>query len=148
VPPLSDEDRRTLVRWVDLGCPIDLDFDPKDPSKRGRGWMLGDQRPTLTVAQPRAGANAALSRILVGMHDYGSGLDIASFTVTADFDIDGIARGENLASRFREVAEGVWEFAFRERGASLEAGVLSVSISDRQGNISRIERAFSISGTR
>ena len=28
VAPLSDEDRRTLVRWIDLGCPIDLDFDP------------------------------------------------------------------------------------------------------------------------
>ena len=28
VAPLTDEDRRTLVRWIDLGCPIDLDFDP------------------------------------------------------------------------------------------------------------------------
>ena len=26
VQPLSDEDRRTIVRWIDLGCPIDLDF--------------------------------------------------------------------------------------------------------------------------
>ena len=28
VKQLSDVDRRTLVRWIDLGCPIDLDFDP------------------------------------------------------------------------------------------------------------------------
>src|SRR6185503_15682722 len=40
VEPLSDEDRRTIVRWIDLGCPIDYDYDPKDPAKRGRGWML------------------------------------------------------------------------------------------------------------
>ena len=27
VAALSDEDRLTLVRWVDLGCPIDLTYD-------------------------------------------------------------------------------------------------------------------------
>src|SRR5256885_680803 len=31
VTPLTDEDRRTIVRWIDLGCPIDFDFDPKRP---------------------------------------------------------------------------------------------------------------------
>ena len=31
VAPLTDEDRRTLVRWIDLGCPIDLDYDPAKP---------------------------------------------------------------------------------------------------------------------
>ena len=31
VKPLTDEDRRTIVRWIDLGCPIDLDFDPRRP---------------------------------------------------------------------------------------------------------------------
>ena len=32
VAGLSDEDRLTLVRWIDLGCPIDLDFDPARPA--------------------------------------------------------------------------------------------------------------------
>src|SRR5262249_55575625 len=27
VAPLSDEDRRMLIRWIDLGCSIDLRFD-------------------------------------------------------------------------------------------------------------------------
>src|SRR5262249_3988856 len=31
VKALSDEDRRTLLRWIDLGCPIDLDYDAKHP---------------------------------------------------------------------------------------------------------------------
>jgi hypothetical protein len=33
LPPLTDEDRRTIVRWIDLGCPIDLDprYNPADP---------------------------------------------------------------------------------------------------------------------
>src|SRR5437773_2748203 len=58
VAPLSDEDRRTLVRWVDLGCPIDLDYNPAKPEERGYGWMLDDNRPTLTLAHPQAGSNA------------------------------------------------------------------------------------------
>src|SRR5262249_45516735 len=81
VGALTDEDKLTLVRWIGLGCPIDLDYDPKNPEKGGFGWMLDDQRPTLTVASPKAGANAPLERILIGMHDYGTGLDAASFEV-------------------------------------------------------------------
>jgi hypothetical protein len=141
VKPLTDEDRRTLVRWIDLGCPIDLDYDPAHPEARGYGWMLDDQRPTLTLASPRAGSNPPLERILVGMYDYG-GLDEASFSVVADFAIDGIPAGQELAPRFRKGETGVWELKL---GAPLEVarGKLIVSIKDRQGNITRIERVFS-----
>src|SRR5262249_20863815 len=59
VKPLTDEDRRTIVRWIDLGCPVDRDFDAKQAQQRGKGWMLDDQRPTLTLTYPRAGANDA-----------------------------------------------------------------------------------------
>ncbi|HKB40084.1 MAG TPA: hypothetical protein VKD72_26850, partial [Gemmataceae bacterium] len=103
VKPLTDEDRRTLVRWIDLGCPIDLDFDPKDPATRGLGWMCDDNRPVLTLTYPKAGDNTKLSRILVGMHDYYSGLDADSFAVTADFTVEGVPAGENLAKKFRPV---------------------------------------------
>ena len=53
VAGLSDEDRLTLVRWIDLGCPIDLDYDPERPEASGYGWMLDDQRPTLSLTMPR-----------------------------------------------------------------------------------------------
>src|SRR5256885_5990840 len=85
--PLSEEDRRTLVRWIDLGCPIDLDFDPAHPEARGFGWMLDDQRPTLTLTFPRAGNNPPLARILIGMQDYGE-LAPDSFQVVASFAVD------------------------------------------------------------
>src|SRR5579875_222275 len=84
VAPLSDEDRLTLVRWVDLGCPIDLAFDPSHPEHRARGgWMIDEQRPTLTLTYPRTGANPPLTRILVGMHDSYTGLDMRTFRVVA-----------------------------------------------------------------
>ena len=51
VAPLTDEDRRTLVRWIDLGCPIDLDYNPSKPEER-----LGGSIAAHLIAA-RAGAN-------------------------------------------------------------------------------------------
>jgi hypothetical protein len=144
VEPLTDEDRRTIVRWIDLGCPIDMDYDPRNPEARGYGWMCDDNRPVLTLTRPVAGINAPVSRIRLGMHDYYSGLDIATFRVTADFAIDGTAPGTDLASRFTEVTKGVWEMRLSKPVEALPSGRLSVEVKDRQGNTSRIERLFSV----
>jgi hypothetical protein len=144
VAALTDEDRRTIFRWIDLGCPIDLDFDPKQPERRGKGWMLDDQRPTLTMAYPQPGVNEPLARILIGMHDYDTGLDQSTFQVTADFALGGRAVGENLASDFRSLGDGVWELKLATPLADLPAGNITVSIRDGQGNTSRIVRTFSV----
>lgn len=144
VKGLTDEDRRTLARWIDLGCPIDLDFDPQHPDRRGYGWRLDDNRPVLALSYPAPGANAALSRIVIGMHDYDTGLDLARFTVTADFAIDGMAGGTNLAPQFRRRADGVWELRLARPITDLPRGRLTVSVADRQGNVTRVERTFSV----
>ncbi len=141
---LSDEDRLTLVRWIDLGCPIDRDFDPSAPAARGFGWMADDKRPTLTLNAPRRGANASLRQIVVGMHDYYSGLDRDSFSVVADCEIDGVAAGQNLAGRFRPRSPGVWVWELKQPLKNLPQGKMVVSVKDRQGNISRVERTFSV----
>ncbi len=141
VKPLSDEDRRTLVRWIDLGCPIDLDYDPAKPQTTGYGWMLDDQRPTLTLAFPRAGANPPLERILIGAYDY-IGLDSASLEVVADFEVDGVPAGRNLASKLKPVEAWIWELRL-PTPLKLTRGKLIVSVKDRQGNTTRIERIFS-----
>ncbi len=147
VAPLTDEDRRTLARWIDLGCPIDFDFDPAQPTVRGNGWLQDDNRPTLTLTYPRAGANTELSRIRLGMHDYDSGLDKDSFRVVADFAVDGIAAGKNLAPQFRMVAQGVWEWKLSKVIGELPRGKVTVSVKDRQGNLTRIERTFTVGVT-
>lgn len=144
VAPLSDEDRMNLVRWIDLGCPIDLAFDAKNPRERGAGWMIDDHRPTLALTYPRAGANESLSRILIGMHDYDSGLDLDRFEVTADFPIDGVAARANLARRFKSLSDNRWEVQLARPITTLPRGVLTVSVKDKQGNLSRIERTFSV----
>jgi hypothetical protein len=146
VAPLTDEDRRTIVRWIDLGCPIDLDpqYDPKSPQPRSYGWMGDDQRPTLTLTYPQPGVNPPLTRVLVGMHDAYTGLELKSFRVVADFTVDGAKPGEELTSRFRSVNPGVWEWCLARPLTQLGRGKLTVSVRDRQGNVSRIERTFSV----
>ncbi|OAI54737.1 hypothetical protein AYO44_14305 [Planctomycetaceae bacterium SCGC AG-212-F19] len=144
VAPLSDEDKRTIVRWIDLGCPIDLDYNPAKPQARGYGWMLDDNRPTLALPYPQPGVNAPLTKLVVGMHDYGTGLDLDSFTVAADFAINGVAAGENLAKGFKARGDGIWELPLTQPLAALSSGKLTVSVKDRQGNVTRIERTFSV----
>ena len=146
VEPLSDEDRLTIVRWIDLGCPIDLDpkYDPADPASKSHGWMGDDQRPTLLVTYPAPGANAKLDRILVGMHDAYTGIDPDSFTVTADFAVDGVAPGHDLAGKFKPGSQGVKELTLATPITEVPKGKLTVSVKDRQGNVARVERTISV----
>jgi hypothetical protein len=144
VRALTDEDFRTLTRWIDLGCPIDLDFDPQQPERRGYGFACDDTRPTLTLTYPKAGNNAKLERLLVGMFDYNSGLDEKSFRVVADFSVDGIEPGTNLADRFKPKTKGVHQLRLKKPIDKLKQGTLTVSVKDRQGNIARVVRTFSV----
>lgn len=136
--PLSDEDKRTLVRWIDLGCPIDFDFQPTQPEVKGFGWMLDDLRPTLTLSlhDPK--------RLLIGMHDVGSGIKSNSFDVRTDFDWAGVAKGENLAHLFKSISQGVWEMKLSQ--PLPPTGKITVSVTDQQGNTTRLERTLRPAG--
>ena len=100
--------------------------------------------PHSRSAIPAQGKNQDLSRILIGMADAYMGIDLKSFQVTADFAVDGIAVGENLASRFKALPEGRWEWQLAHPVVNLPAGTLTVSIKDRQGNFNSIKRKFSV----
>jgi hypothetical protein len=116
-----------------------------DHGRPGYGWMLDDQRPTLTLTFPQPGANRELSRILVGMHDHGTGLDPASFRVVADFAIEGLSSaGEDLAPRFKPTAPGVWELRLPKPITALASGTLTVSVADKQGNVTLVAHRFSV----
>ncbi|HZL87846.1 MAG TPA: hypothetical protein VFB96_05665 [Pirellulaceae bacterium] len=142
VPPLTNPEKLTFVRWIDIGCPIDVQYDPQS---RGRGWLLDEGRPTLTMALPEAGPNTLpLSSILIGMHDYLTGLDVESLSIVADFEVDGVRPGENLAAKFQALPGSRWEFVLSMPVAQLDHGELNVSVKDRQGNIAKIKRSFSI----
>src|SRR5262249_55922301 len=112
------------------------------------GWMQDDNRPTLALTYPRPGVNQPLTRLLVGMHDYDSGLDMDSFRVTADFAVDGIPAGENLASKFKPAGPSIWEWKLSAAISELREGLFTVSVKDRQGNQTEIKRKFSVGAAR
>ena len=62
--------------------------------------------------------------------------------------LDGKAAGQNLASKFKEKSPGVWELALARPVTALAKGKLTVSVKDRQGNVTRIERTFSVAAAR
>ena len=146
VQPLSDEDRRMIVRWIDLGCPIDLDpnYDPTAEVPTTIGYLADDHRPTLAMTYPERGANEAIARILLGMHDYESGLDLESLSVTADFEIDGTMPGTKRAARFVQSPGNRWQLMRSKPVKSLDRGVDKVSIKDQAGNVTSIERTLSV----
>ena len=54
--------------------------------------------------------------------------------------------GKNLAAKFKPKTQGAWELELATPLARLPRGKLTVSVKDRQGNESKIERTFSITG--
>ena len=66
------------------------------------------------------------------MHDYDSGLDLDSFQVTADFAVDGVPAGRNLAARFKAKSQGVWELTLTKPLTTLPRGTLTVSVKDKR----------------
>jgi len=58
--------------------------------------------------------------------------------------VNGIAAGQNLAAKFKSKDSGVWELALARPIDNLPKGKLTVSIKDKQGNQTRVERTFSV----
>lgn len=138
VPPLSEDEKRTIARWVDLGCPIDL-------TSNGYGWFLDDLRPALAVTLPRPGWNSgALGALLIGAADADSGLDAASLSITADVAMAGRAPGTELADLATPVGDGVWSVALAPPLDDVANAHLRVAIADQQGNVTRVDRRFSV----
>lgn len=140
VAPLSNEDRRTIVRWIDLGCPIDFDFDPEHPDQRGYGWKLDDSRPVVTITSAVDGNSRTINRLTIGMYDFGTGLDLTSLHVSANFPVASFAPNENLASQFTTTTQGIWEWKLPASVNLPDRGLLTVSVKDKQGNETYITR--------
>ena len=106
--------------------------------------MLDDNRPVLTLTLPQEKQASPLDRILVGMADYYTGLDTASFSVATDFEVNGVKAGENLAPKFKEATQGVWELRLDKPLQGMAAANITVSVKDKQGNTRTIDRRFSV----
>jgi hypothetical protein len=120
-PALSEEEKRLIALWIDLGCPVN------EASEAGRkyGWFVDELKPTLTVRWVE-------DAIQIGMADSGSGLDLESFSV----ELSWLPKDAAHREAFRQTGDGVWTY----EGKPPAAGVLRVEVKDKQGNRSVVTR--------
>ncbi|HVM95187.1 MAG TPA: hypothetical protein VMT89_02305, partial [Candidatus Acidoferrales bacterium] len=138
VPPLSDDEKMTIARWIDLGCPINW-------SQSQYGWFLDEVRPTLTISSPRPDQNdTPVSAIRIGVADADSGINISSLSVYADVDIEGRSAGSELSDLFSQVDDGIYQLALSTPITAVTNGHLHASVRDNQGNITRANQRFSV----
>lgn len=144
VPVLTENEKMTFARWIDLGCQI----DSADPQQKTMGLFADDVKPVLTVSAPRSGASTVpLSQLRLGLYDNYSGLDRQSLSVMANFTVNGKPAGSELAGDFRETGNSVWALNLIAPIASLAAGKLNVRVKDLAGNASVVERTFSVNSS-
>ncbi|MFO1349251.1 MAG: hypothetical protein U1F68_00645 [Gammaproteobacteria bacterium] len=142
VPPLTIDEKMTIARWIDLGAPINIG---QESGHGSFGWFLDDMRPTLALSLPRPGPNSApLTDIRIGVADAYSGIDPASLSITADIALAGRAPGQELADLARLTGDGLYTLHLLQPLGQASNAHLMVEIADRQGNITRVKRRFSV----
>jgi len=133
IPGITDEEKRSIARWVDLGSPIDF------PVTDGVGYTDDYQLPVVNIYTPRLGNNTG-SLLKVGFNDAKSGLDwdtlqvkyykIGSPVQTVAINVSSDVDANNILTK--NIALGSGEY------------VITVSINDVTGNTGLAYRRFKI----
>ncbi|MDE2103817.1 MAG: hypothetical protein KGL39_41650 [Patescibacteria group bacterium] len=133
MPPPSSNDTltaaeiRTIIDWISLGA------------TNGPLGYQDDLRPTLTIQSPPRTPTSPATQIVFGAVDTESGLDATKTSVTADFAVNGRAAGAELSDLFGAPKDSVWSLILQ---TPVPSGVLTISVADKQGNITRLVRKF------
>lgn len=130
-PALTGDEKMAFARWIDLGCPIDTGAG----TAKELGWFLDDVRPTITISSPRQNRlNTALSEIRVGVADAYKGIRPNSLSIKADFPVNGLPAGTELASHARPVGDGIYALSLSTPIDELPEAHVTASVFDNQGN--------------
>jgi hypothetical protein len=145
VDPLTMEQRMTIARWIDLGCPIDT---AEGTAGDVYGWFLDDLRPTLAVSAPRPNLNpSGVQEIRVGIADNYTGIASGSLSIKSDIEIEGRAPGTELADLLQPRGDSVFEIPLTQPLGDVFSAHLFVEVADNQGNVTRVNREFSVPPT-
>jgi hypothetical protein len=137
-PPLTIDEKMTIARWIDLGCPINAG----DGGATEYGWFLDEVRPTLEMSQPRPGGNPTpVATIRIGTAD-AHGLAAGSLSVSADFPVAGRAPGSELADLATAAGDGIVSIAIDPPLTVEGEQHVYAEVSDLQGNVTRVARRF------
>jgi len=134
---MTNEEKLTLARWIDLGAPIDLGSP--------WGFLEDDLRPTLVVRPSLTAARVASSfnALEIAAFDVESGVVPGSLTVTCNLKLGAIPAGGNLAAgKVLDPQGGVLRLVLPRRVQVGERAVFTVSVRDAAGQTSRIVRTY------
>jgi hypothetical protein len=135
---ITDKEKRTIARWVDLGGPIDF------PETNGFGYTDDYQLPVVNVYTPFAGDNSVGTQLKVGFADAKSGLDWSTLRVSYHALSDGVEKTipvntgtdvdflKNILTVNLPIPTGEY--------------IITVSMNDMSGNAGIVTRRFKISG--
>lgn len=141
VTPLSDDEKMTIARWIDLGAPINWGDDGATPW----GWFLDEIRPTLAMSSPRPGYNVhALTAIRIGLADANTGIDPSSLSLRASFVVAGRPANSELADLAVDIGDGIYSIPVAPALTDATSETVYAEVADHQGNITRVARRFSI----
>ncbi|HEY6250047.1 MAG TPA: hypothetical protein VI685_08800, partial [Candidatus Angelobacter sp.] len=128
VAPLTDDEKMTIARWIDLGAPI----TGSDPSYKG--YFADEIKPTIALSSPRSGTiPGPLNQIRIGMFDAYSGINASSLSVTTNFAVNGNPAGTELGPSFSQTDLSVWTLALSTALTSLSNGHIVVKVKDNSG---------------
>jgi len=133
IPGITDEEKRTVARWVDMGSPIDF------PSTDGMGYTDDYQLPVVNIYTPHTGGNSG-AQLKVGFNDAKSGLDWSTLAVSY-YKI-----GSSRQAIAINVASDVNDRNILSKNLALGSGdyVITVSINDMAGNTGIATRRFKV----
>jgi len=134
-PPLTEDEKMTFARWVDLGCPIN--------TATIHNWHSDDLRPTLTISSPRQNRNQPpLTELRLGVADGYSGVSNGTLSVKADFPVNGLSPHAELVSQGSFTGAGVFTIPLNPPITSLLPSHLIASVLDAQGNRTTVTVRF------
>jgi hypothetical protein len=135
VAPLSDQQKLTIARWIDLGCPIS---NPEAGLGEQHGWLVDEIKPTIAISTETQGS--AITALRIGLNDANSGLDLSTLSIKASSPLQSQTAQTELASHFARTGEQVWSLRLDR---PLPPGtVLQVRVKDLQGNETVVNRKF------
>jgi len=133
IPGITDKEKRTIARWVDLGSPIDF------PNDDGLGYTDDYQLPVVNIYTPQLGNNSG-AQLKVGFNDAKSGLNWNSLQVryykvgaapqTLAINVGSDVDARNILTKSLPIGNGDY--------------VVTVSINDAAGNTGVATRRFTI----
>ncbi|MBL4673212.1 MAG: hypothetical protein JKX81_13225 [Arenicella sp.] len=132
---LTMEQKMLFARWIDLGAPLDVSAS----YGRNLGWFTDDNRPTLTISQPRQGVNTSpVTEIVVGLADAYTGVDLSSLSIKADFSVNGHVANTELSQFFTHLGGGVYRMPINIPLVidALDKKIMA-EVRDMQGNVTR-----------